>query len=153
VSDDLRQAAATALAALATSPDHRDRADAGRALAGFAEVPGAQELLLHLVLDADDTFVTLHTAAALLRRHDRIGLAVVARAMARAEPDQAEWIGTALREVLCVFAAELDVALSDAEALLREARGPDRAGLETLVAELAGATPILRPVDGDRSRG
>jgi hypothetical protein len=153
VSDDLRQAAATALAALATSPDHRDRADAGRALAGFAERPGAQELLLQLVLDAEDTFVTLHTAAALLRRHDRIGLAVVARALARGEPDQAEWIGTALREVLCVFAVERDAALGDAEALLREARETDRAGLETLVAELAGATPARRPVDGGRSGG
>jgi hypothetical protein len=153
VSDDLRQAAVTALAALATSPDHRDRADAGRALAGFAELPGVPELLLHLVLDADDTFVTLHTAAALLRRHDRIGLAVVARGLARAEPDQAEWIGTALRDVLCVFAVERDAALGDAEALLREAREPDRAGLGVLVAELAGATPALRPVDGDRSGG
>ena len=140
--DDLRRAAVAALSALATSPDHHDRADAGCALAGLAEVPEAQGPLLDLVLDSEDTFVTRQTAAALLRRHDRIGLAIVASALARADHNHADWIETAVHDVLGVFAAERDAALHEAEALLEEAQGLEHAGLARLVTGLAGLTPI-----------
>jgi hypothetical protein len=62
------------------------RADAGRSLASFAGMPEATGALLAIVLDADDTFVTRVTATALLQRHDRAGLAVVASALAAAGP-------------------------------------------------------------------
>ncbi|MFJ9779070.1 hypothetical protein ACIRSS_05775 [Amycolatopsis sp. NPDC101161] len=71
-----------ALIELAGSADYRDRADAGRGLAGFAEMPEARGPLLELVLDDRDTFVTRVTAEALLRRQDLAGLAVVASALA-----------------------------------------------------------------------
>jgi hypothetical protein len=144
---DLRRDAVAALTALATSPAHRDRADAGDALAALAELPEARDALLDLVLDADDTFVTLRTAAALLRRHDRIGLALVGRALARADDNRADWIGTALHDVLGVFAVDRDAAVRDTADLLRDARGSERAGLERLAAALAGLNPVLLPTD------
>jgi hypothetical protein len=146
VTDDLRRAAVAALTALAAGPAYRDRADAGDALAGFAELSEARDALLGLVLDADDTFVTRRKAAALLRRHDRIGLAIVGRALGRADENQADWIGTAVHDVLGVFAVERDAAVRETEDLLRDAREPDRVGLERLVSTLAEVTPILRPV-------
>ena len=63
---------------LAASRDYRDRADAGRAMASFADVPEARGPLVRLVLDRDDTFVTRATAEALLRRRDSAGVAAVA---------------------------------------------------------------------------
>ncbi len=69
---------------LAKSSDYRDRADAGRAMASFAEISTARNGLLGLVLDARDTYVTLVTAEALLRRQDSAGLAIVAAALATA---------------------------------------------------------------------
>jgi hypothetical protein len=74
MNDEARRAAVIALIGLARSRDYRDRADAGRALASFAETPEAQGPLLELVLDAGDTFVTRVTAEALLRRQDTVGL-------------------------------------------------------------------------------
>lgn len=73
----------TALVGLAGSCDYRDRADAGRCLASFAQAAGT---LLELVLDAGDTFVTRATAEGLLRRQDKVGLAMVASALAAADP-------------------------------------------------------------------
>src|SRR5690349_16364572 len=86
MSDEARRAAVAALIELAGSANYRDRADAGRSLASFAEVPEAGRTLLGLVLDAGDTFVTRVTAEALLRRQDTVGLAVVAAALAEADP-------------------------------------------------------------------
>jgi hypothetical protein len=145
VVDDLRRAAASALVALAASPSYLDRADAGRGLAGFAELAEAEVPLLRLVLDADDTFVTRETAAALLRRHDRVGLALLGRALTDAEDDHVMWIGTAVQDVLGVFAVERDAALREIEAMLRTADGPERAGLTALATEVAGLVPVLRP--------
>ncbi|UMP07230.1 hypothetical protein [Amycolatopsis sp. EV170708-02-1] len=87
MSNQARRAVVAALIKLAGSPGYRDRADAGRSLANFAEMPEAREPLLELVLDAGDTFVTRATAEALLRRQDSAGLAVVASALAAATPD------------------------------------------------------------------
>jgi hypothetical protein len=150
MTDDLRRAAVAALVALAASPHYRDRADAGCALAGFAELPEARGPLLDLVLDAHDTLVTRETAAALLRRHDRFGLAVVARGLAQADDNQADWIDTAVHDVLAVFATERDAALREVEGLLEDAQGLDHAGLTRLATALAGLSPALRPVDDGR---
>lgn len=83
--DDARITAVDALAALARSIDVRDRADAGHALAAFAEMAEAQAVLTVLLLDDENTFVTLTTAEALLRRKDTHGLAAVAAAFATAD--------------------------------------------------------------------
>ncbi|WP_199856867.1 hypothetical protein [Nocardia suismassiliense] len=74
MSNQARAAVVAALIELARSADVRDRADAGYGLAAFAEMPDARAVLASLVLDAEDTFVTLVTAEALLRRKDVWGL-------------------------------------------------------------------------------
>ncbi|MFE1413429.1 hypothetical protein ACFW6F_21910 [Streptomyces sp. NPDC058746] len=70
VDKGLRHAVVTALGELGRSHDYRDRADAGHGLAGLADVPEAFGLLLELVLDPRDTFVTRRTTEALVRRKD-----------------------------------------------------------------------------------
>lgn len=148
MSDDLRRSAVAALVALADAGSYRDRADAGRALASFAERPDARGPLLRLLLDAEDTLVTLETATALLRRHDRAGLDLVARAMAGADPDQTEWLGTAVREVLGIYATERDAALRECAELAREAGTAEADGPARLVAALADLDPVLWPAGG-----
>ncbi len=106
MSDEARHAVVATLIGLAGSPNYRDRADAGRSLASFAEVPEAGKALLDLVLDAGDTFVTRETVTALLRRQDTIGLAVVASALTAADANHADWIHTAVLDVFMVFAAD-----------------------------------------------
>lgn len=93
---DLRRAAVVTLGELGRGDDWRDRADAGHSLAQFAEMPEAVELLLGLVLDRGDTFVTRRTAEGLLRRKDRIGLTIVASALAVANDNHADYIHTAI---------------------------------------------------------
>ncbi|MCB5165029.1 hypothetical protein LG634_09335 [Streptomyces bambusae] len=83
---ELRLAAVEALGRLGRSDDYRDRAAAGQGLAGLAEEPEAFGLLLDLMLDSGDTYVTRVTAQALLRRMDRSGLAAVASALADGYP-------------------------------------------------------------------
>ena len=53
-----RRDAATALIRLAQSDAYGDRADAGQALARFADITETHAVLLGLVLDSKDTFVT-----------------------------------------------------------------------------------------------
>ncbi|WP_030719871.1 hypothetical protein, partial [Streptomyces sp. NRRL F-2580] len=81
----LRYAAVIVLIELARNRDYRDRADAGRALAGLAERPEAVGPLRELVLDTADTFVTRVTAQALLRRNGRVGLSIIASALSAAD--------------------------------------------------------------------
>ncbi len=138
-----RRAAVAALIGLAGSPDHRDRADAGRGLASFAEMPEAREPLLGLVLDAGDTFVTRMTAQALLRRQDSAGLAVVASALATADLDQVDWIHTAVLDVFGVIDRERDAAVRKCEALERDADERTRHGASQLTAVLTEITPLL----------
>ncbi|MGI5175866.1 hypothetical protein ACQEVZ_05985 [Dactylosporangium sp. CA-152071] len=92
-----RRAVVAALMRLAGSSGYRDRADAGAALANFAEMPEAARPLQQLLPDASDTFVTLVTADALLRRKDSVGLALVVRALADADDQHAQWIHSAVR--------------------------------------------------------
>src|SRR5947209_466677 len=96
--NNARRASVIALNDLAGGEDYRDRADAGRGLAGFAEMPEAHETLVKLILDTDDTFVTRATAEALLRRKDVVGLAVVAAALAVADSNRGDWIHVAVTD-------------------------------------------------------
>lgn len=106
VDNEARRQVVGALTRLAQSTDYRDRADAGRSLASFADVPGAHEPLRRLLLDVTDTFVTRATAEALLRRQDAAGLAAVASALAEADFNHMTWIHTAVLDVFGVFARE-----------------------------------------------
>lgn len=130
--NEARRAVVTALMGLAESSDYRDRADAGRALAAFAETPEAGSPLLKLLLDADDTFVTRVTAEALLRRHDAAGLAAVAAALAGADANHADWIHTAVLDVFGAFSSDRDAAVRGCEALARDPEERVRQGAELL---------------------
>ncbi|GLW30511.1 hypothetical protein [Actinoplanes regularis] len=151
MSDEARRAVVTALIGLAGSPDYRDRADAGRSLASFAEVPEAGKALLDLMLDGGNTFVTRVTATALLRRQDAVGLAVVASALAAADPNHADWIHTAVLDVFMVFAGDRDAALRECQALARGADEQVRRGGPRLIDMLEKINPILYPVQDDHA--
>lgn len=142
----LRSASVMALGALGRSRDHRDRADAGRGLAGFAEMPEAAARLLELVLDPDDTYVTRETAGALLRRSDRAALAIVASALAVADPNHSDWIQTAITDVLGIFASDLDEAKRLSEELARDTDARVALGARRLFESLSEIDPVLRPV-------
>ncbi len=140
-----RHLAAGALISLATSDDYRDRADAGRALASFAEGSEARASLVRLVLDPDDTFVTRETAEALLRRQDAAGFAIVAEALASADFQHGTYIHDAVRAVFMVFASERDRAIETCGVLELDANPRVRQGAAGLRATLADIDPVLYP--------
>ncbi|WP_406389953.1 hypothetical protein [Streptomyces sp. NBC_00887] len=142
---DLRRAAVVALVALGRSDDWRDRADAGHSLAGFAEMREAVEPLLGLVLDPGDTFVTRRTAEGLLRRKDRAGLTIVASALAVANDNHADYIHTAVVDVLSIFSYDLDEALRLCEEMAGDNDDRVARGSRRLHESLAGIDPVLRP--------
>ncbi|MDX8142279.1 hypothetical protein SK854_09160 [Lentzea sp. BCCO 10_0061] len=143
--DDARQAAVTALVRLAASPHHRDRADAGRGLASLADVSAARPVLLKLVLDPADTFVTQETAEALFRRGDALGFAVVSAAVTAADDEQADHLDAALHAVLGVFERERDAAVRIFRELTQDPAQPAevRDGAASLVADLTALRPSL----------
>jgi hypothetical protein len=101
------------------------------------------------VLDTGDTFVTRATAEALLRRQDSAGLAVVASALAAADPNHADWIHTAVLDVFGVFSRDREAAVRECEALARDSDEQTRCGVDRLTAILVGINPILHPVQND----
>ncbi|MFF3504329.1 hypothetical protein [Streptomyces sp. NPDC003247] len=102
----------------AASPSWSRRARAGRDLAASADVPEAAEALARLLLDAEDTAVTRHTARALARVGTAPALRIVALAVAAADDNQADWMRTGVQDALA---------------------GPDGVpGLATVCARLAG---------------
>ena len=145
MSSQARRAVVTALCELAAGPNYRDRADAGRALASFTDVPEATEPSLDLVLDADDTPVTYATVEALLRRHDAAGLAVVAAALNAADQSQIDWIGDAVIDVFGVSSRDRDTALRQCRELADSPHERVRCGVENLSDMLAEIEPVLRP--------
>jgi hypothetical protein len=144
MNDQARRAAAKALLQLAESDDFRDRADAGRALASFADIPESRQTLQRLLLDAADTVVTRETAEALLRRKDQIGLGTVARALADAEADHADWIADAVHEVFAIYATDRDEAVRTCDELIEN--GEPAMLLRDL---LTAITPVLHPAAGE----
>ncbi|MEU1284543.1 hypothetical protein [Kitasatospora sp. NPDC005856] len=145
VDNDRRHASVVALSDLGRSRDYRDRADAGRGLAAFAEMQEAVEPLLELVLDPDDTFVTLATAEAVLRRKDRIGLAIVASALAVADTNHIDWIHTAIVDVFGIFSSDRDDAVQLVEEIARDIDVRVSQGARQLLEILAELDPVLRP--------
>ncbi|MFG2987281.1 hypothetical protein ACGFYQ_39615 [Streptomyces sp. NPDC048258] len=145
VNSALRRAAVVALGELGRSSDSGDRADAGRGLAGFAEMEEAVGPLLELVLDREDTFVTRVTAEALLRRQDRAGLMVVASALAVANPNHGDWIHTAVRDAFAIYASDRDDAMRLCEELARDPDERVALGARELHESLAGINCVLHP--------
>ncbi|MFF4289496.1 hypothetical protein ACFY0R_29960 [Streptomyces sp. NPDC001633] len=143
---DLRHAAVLALGELGRSHDYRDRADAGHGLAAFAELQEARGPLLELVLDPGDTYVTRRTAEALLQRKDRVGLTIVASALAVANSHHSDWIHTAIVDVFGVFSDDRDEALRLCEEMARDTDDRVALGAHQLYEVLAGIDPVLRSV-------
>ncbi len=75
------------------SADYTERAAAGVVLAAVPDLARLTETLHTLLLDPEDTWVTLTTAEALVARGDTSGMRVVAGAIARADASCADWIG------------------------------------------------------------
>jgi hypothetical protein len=140
-----RLSAVGALIELAAGDDYRDRADAGRALAVFAEVTEAREPLLRLVLDAGDTFVTLTTAEALLRRQDIAGFTIIAEALTSADVQQQTYIHQAVTAVFMLYASERDRAVEACDALTHDANDEVRQGAAELREMLVQVRPVLYP--------
>jgi hypothetical protein len=151
MSNEVRAAVVVGLIELAGSPDYRDRADAGRCLAGFAEMPETRGPLLGLVLDSCDTFVTRATAEALLRRQDVAGFAAVGSGLAAADPDHADWIHTAVLDVFGVYSRDRDAAVRECEILTRDPDEQVRRGASQLIAMLTGINPVLLPARDDQT--
>jgi HEAT repeat protein len=84
----------------AVSKEYLRRAGAGRVLAGFVDVPVAQDVLVRLLLDPEDTYVTRRTAEALARVGTRAALGVVARAVAEADSNHGDWIEAGMSDVV-----------------------------------------------------
>ncbi|MFE7075262.1 hypothetical protein ACFU96_34730 [Streptomyces sp. NPDC057620] len=76
----------------ASSPSWTRRVRAGRGLASFADVPEAAGALAGLLLDVEDTAMTRQTAEALTRVGTVAALRLVARAVAEADDNQADWL-------------------------------------------------------------
>ncbi|MGO4649129.1 hypothetical protein AB4305_29910 [Nocardia sp. 2YAB30] len=145
MSNQVRGLVVAGLIRLAGSPDYQDRADAGRCLANFAEMPETSGPLLGLLLDTCDTFVTRATAEALLRRQDMVGFAAVASGLAAADPNHADWIHTAVLDVFGVFSRDRDAAVRECEILTGAPDEQVRRGAGQLITMLAEINPILRP--------
>ncbi|MCX4808699.1 hypothetical protein OG594_45275 [Streptomyces sp. NBC_01214] len=141
----LRRAAVVALGELGRSSDPGDRADAGRGLAGFAEMEEAVGPLLKLVLDRENTFVTRVTAEALLRRQDRVGLMVVASALAVASPNHGDWIHTAILDAFAIYASDRDDAMRLCEELTMDPDERVALGARALNESLSGIDCVLHP--------
>ena len=100
---------------------------------------------MRLVLDADDTFVTLTTAETLLRRQDRAGLEIVAEALFSADFQHRTYIHEAVTAVFMVLATERDRAVDICDALSLDASTEVRDGAVELRGMLAGIDPLLYP--------
>jgi hypothetical protein len=108
----------TQLREAARSSDFRERALAGERLALRAEDSDAADLLLGLLLDGQDTFVTMKPSEALIARGDVAALRVFARGFFRADPNSADWfenpalLNRAQRRVLSGLCSDKDVEVA-----------------------------------------
>jgi hypothetical protein len=146
VSQEQRLSVVAALTALASSHDYRDRADAGHALSSFADAPGTRTMLLELVLDDRDTFVTVATTEALLRRKDPVGLAIVAEALAASDFQHNSRIQAAVLEVFGIYASDRDAAARMCESLATDRSEQVRSGAGSLLRMLDEINPVLHPI-------
>lgn len=85
----------------------------------------------------------------MLQRHDLAGLAVVASALATADPNTADWIYSAVCDVFTVSSRDRDAAARECEALAQDPDEQVRCGAVQLTAMLAGINPIFRPAQNN----
>ena len=104
-------AIAAELQSMTRCPDWEVRARAGRLLAPQAGQPGVDVLLRSLLLDEQNTAVTLETAEALLERAGRAGMELVAWAVAGADEQTKSWLIAAVHGVCAQDAEDLAAAL------------------------------------------
>ncbi|MEU7429163.1 HEAT repeat domain-containing protein [Streptomyces sp. NPDC040750] len=123
----------------ASSPSWTQRVRAGRDLASFADVPQAAEALVGLLLDVEDTAVSRQTAEALARVGTVAAIRLIARAVAEAEDNHADWLQTGVYDALVRPDGPPDVAA----ACGKLARDPEE-------AVRRGAADILMWTDGTR---
>lgn len=101
---------------LARSLDYRDRVTAGHELALLVDEGDAQvqTALLQLLLDPDDTAVTVKSADALLARGGPSAWSLFLHAWARADPEQLDHLYAAFSELWWRLAVEDDLSAKDA---------------------------------------
>lgn len=129
-----------ALRRLAMSADYRDRRTAAVGLANSAEAPAGSLLLRELVLDAEDTAVTLAASTALMTRSDRAGVSILATALTTADDQQADWIEAGIAEALRDSEESRHKAMALVGEVLEEAPdGAARGGLQRLLSLLRTA--------------
>lgn len=125
---------------LAMSADYRDRRRAAVGLARSADDPATGALLRELVLDAEDTAVTLAASTALMARVTRAGLGILAAALATADDQQADWIEAGIAEALRDSERSRDKALAlVGEGLPEATDGAARVGVQRLLSLLRTA--------------
>lgn len=151
MSSDARRRVVDTLTELSLSTDWRDRADAGRALASFAELTQAQRPLQRLLLDPADTFVTHATAEALSRRKDATGVITLAQALGTADPEQIDHISDAVITALAIFAEDRDSTVQICDTLTSSPEPALRHGATQLRRILAEINPVLYPHSNDRT--
>lgn len=100
-------------------------------------------MLLDLVLDGRDTFVTLETARTLLRRGDIVGLEIVARARATADDNRLGYIAQAADDVLGLYATDLRTASRICADLAGHDDEKVRQGAASLCTDLDRIRPVL----------
>jgi HEAT repeat protein len=84
----------------ASSPSWSRRCRAGLDLAAFTDVPEAAGALFELLLDAEDTAVTRRTAESLARVGTAAAVRLIARAVADADDNRADWLQTGVHDAL-----------------------------------------------------
>jgi hypothetical protein len=144
------------LRGLATSSHPEDRAAAGRRLAPKAGHDQVDRLLLDLLLDESNTFVTYQTAEALLARRTPEAARVIARAAALADPRDLtiEWLGDAVNDVWLQDAADVGTAVSLTAELCADSDDTVREGAERLRVRIeSGDWPPVSESASPESRG
>ncbi|MEE4492533.1 hypothetical protein [Streptomyces sp. BE230] len=81
----------------------------------------------------------------MLRRKDRVGLTIVASALAVANDNHADYIHTAIVDVFSIFADDLDGALRICDETSGDTDDRVAQGARRLHASLAEIDPVLRP--------
>lgn len=99
-----------------------------------------------VLLDAEDTAVTLETALGLVRRHDLAGLRVIAAGLASADDNSEQYISDAVERVLGIYASELSDAIGSCRVLREDADEHVWTGSVRLMEILQGIDPVLYPV-------
>lgn len=122
-----------AAVAEASSPSWTRRAHAGHDLAAFADVPEAAETLVGLLLDVKDTAVTRQTAEALTRVRTVAAIRLLARAVAEADDNQADWLQTGVHDALGGPGDVPDVIAACGK-LARDPQGSVRRGAAAIAA-------------------